>query len=455
MLSGGGALGAYEVGVLRVLEAVGFRPAVLAGVSIGAINAVVWRAHDGRTRPLEDVWRRITPADVGFRWVTLLLRALGGVIAVVGLFELVLTLAGSRELSGSHWLWHRASARLDLASTVLDLWMWGLFTMAGISAALFSRQVETWLARRRPGSVSRRTWWRAGRVLLGLWLVYGVVWLGGFPWPHRFTVSVLAVATLLWVANRPGQSNRWARLLLHAFLPETRGRGLWSAAARKRMVELLVAAGDRRRLVDPDACLILSALALDTGRTTHFVSGGRPDDDFARRLAEELGEVVVVRDPADVQVAALASSAIPGIFEPERLIGRDFVDAGGFTNQPLHVALAAGADAVLVVLLSPSGSPAPAPPPESLFALAGRLLELANWRDMQTELRSLPPEWLSAQSPARLCVVEPDSALPGGVLGFDPAQAGGLIARGEEDAWRALERAGWLERCAAENASAL
>ena len=38
VLSGGGALGAYEVGVLRVLEAVGLRPAIVAGVSIGALN---------------------------------------------------------------------------------------------------------------------------------------------------------------------------------------------------------------------------------------------------------------------------------------------------------------------------------------------------------------------------------------------------------------------------------
>ena len=41
VLSGGGALGAYEVGVLRVLEAVGLRPAIVAGVSIGALNAVI------------------------------------------------------------------------------------------------------------------------------------------------------------------------------------------------------------------------------------------------------------------------------------------------------------------------------------------------------------------------------------------------------------------------------
>ena len=448
VLSGGGALGAYEVGVLRVLEAVGWRPAVVAGVSIGAVNAVVWRAHAGACAALEEVWRRMTAADVGFRWVTLLLRTLGGLVAFLGVFELALTVAGSRELSGAHWLWHRASARIDLASTLLDLWMWSFFALAGALAAVLSRPVEGWLARRHPASDPTRASRIFARVLVGLWVFYAAIWALGVPWPHRFSASVLLVTTLVWLAGRPGQTNRWSRMLTHAFLPETRGRGLWSAAGRQRVVERMVAAGDARRLVDPDTRLVVSALAVDTGRIAHFVSGPPPDDALVRRLEDELGEVVWVRDPAEVLQAALASSAIPGIFEPVRIRGRDFVDAGGFANQPLHVALAADADAVLVVLLSPSGRPSPAPSPESLFALAGRLLELANWRDLQAELRNLPDGWTRDDRPARVCVVEPDATLPGGVLGFDPALAADLIRRGEEDAWLALERAGWLEAAA-------
>lgn len=444
VLSGGGALGAYEVGVLRVLEAVGLRPAIVAGVSIGALNAVIWRAHDGATAALEEAWRRLTPAEVGFRWITLLLRALGGLVALVGAFELLSTLAGSRELSGSYWLWRRASARLDLASTLLDLWMWALFILAGVLAAVFSRRIEGWLARRRPAADPARAWRRAGYGLLGLWIVYLLVWVLGVPWPHRFSVSVLLVGGVVWLASRPGRSNAWARVLLHAFMPETRGRGLWGATGRERMLRRTVNAGDPGRLVDPGVRLVVSALAVDTGRITHFVSGPPPSRAFTRRLEAELGEVVHLREPGEVLTAAVASSAIPGIFEPVRVRGRDFVDSGGFTNQPLHVAMAAEADAVLAVLLSPSGRPSIAPYPESLFALAGRLLEVANWRDMQTELRQLPEGWSRDDRPARICVVEPDDVLPGGVLGFDPEQAVVLIERGEQDAWEALERAGWL-----------
>ncbi len=444
VLSGGGALGAYEVGVLRVLEDLGLRPAIVAGVSIGALNAVVWRAHDGATATLEAGWRKLTASDLGFRWITLLLRTLGGLVAVVGMFELISTLAGSRELSGSYWLWRRASARIDLASTLLDLWMWAFFLAAGLLAALFSRRIEAWLARRHPAADPVRAWRRAGAVLLGLWGLYLVVWALGVPWPHRFSASVLLVGVVVWLVSRPGRTDRGARLLLHAFLPETRGRGLWGATARERVMRRMVNAGDARRLVAPDVRLVVSALAVDTGRITHFVSGPPPGRDFIARLEAELGEVVYLREPGEVLAAAVASSAIPGIFEPVRVRGRDFVDAGGFTNQPLHVAIAAEADAVLVVLLSPSGRPSVAPYPASLFALAGRLLEVANWRDMQTELRQLPEGWSRDARPARICVVEPDDALPGGVLGFDPAQAPALMDRGEQDAWEALERAGWL-----------
>jgi predicted acylesterase/phospholipase RssA len=445
VLSGGGALGAYEVGVLRAFEVLGLKPRIVAGVSIGAINAAVWRAHDGGCEALEEMWRRITPADVGFRWVTLLLRTFGGAMALVGLLEFVLTVSGSRELSGSYWLWRHSSSRIDLASTLLDLWMWSLFTVAGLLAATLSRRIESWLARHHPARDPARPSRIFGRVLLGLWGLYALVWLLGTPWPHRFSASVLVIATLAWLANRPGRSIQWGRLLNSVLLPETRGRGLWGIVGRQRLMGRLVARGRPQRLVDPDVRLVISALAVDSGRIAHFVSGPPPDEELVRRLENGLGEVVYVRDPLEVMQAALASSAIPGIFEPVRIRGRDFVDPGGFSNQPLHVALAADADAVLVVLLSPSAAPSAGPPPESLFMLAGRLLELANWRDLQVELRNLPPGWTRAGRPARVVVVEPDCALPGGVLGFDPEHAAQLIERGEDDAWRTLERAGWLE----------
>jgi hypothetical protein len=59
VLQGGGALGAYEYGVLKALyeKRPGFRPSVVAGVSIGAITAAVLvGAKDDPIRALEQLW---------------------------------------------------------------------------------------------------------------------------------------------------------------------------------------------------------------------------------------------------------------------------------------------------------------------------------------------------------------------------------------------------------------
>jgi NTE family protein len=61
VFQGGGALGAYECGVVKALyeERRGFKPAVVTGISIGAINAAILvGAKDDPLEALETVWRK-------------------------------------------------------------------------------------------------------------------------------------------------------------------------------------------------------------------------------------------------------------------------------------------------------------------------------------------------------------------------------------------------------------
>ena len=444
VLSGGGALGAYEVGVLKVLERLALAPAHVAGVSSGAFNAVVWVAHGGRSAALERVWLTLRASNLGMRWVTLLVRALGVAAVLFAALEVFLTLAGSPELGVPGLLGGRDSGRAYAVSVTLDAVAWGLVGAFGIALIALSRSAEDWIARATPLSDPGRWHLRLGYVLLAGAAVHIVTLLAALPWPHRFSATALAFGFVAWLANRPGIARGRLRSLLLRLLPETGGRGLWGGAARRRVLEALVAEGDAKLLTAGPTRLTIGALAVDTGRTCHFVSGFDPAPEFRERIEQALGEVVVARDPADVMRAAVASSAIPGIFEPVRIGDRDFVDPGGFSNQPLHAAIAAGADAAIIVLLSPSEGPPPARKALNLIELGGRLLEIANWRDLQGELRSLPPEWMGNAAPARVCVVEPRQPLPGGVMDFGPARAAELIRRGEADAWAALERAGWL-----------
>ena len=61
VLQGGGALGAYQVGVYQALHEVGVEPDWVIGTSIGAINAAIIAGNprDRRLDRLDDFWRRV------------------------------------------------------------------------------------------------------------------------------------------------------------------------------------------------------------------------------------------------------------------------------------------------------------------------------------------------------------------------------------------------------------
>ncbi len=66
VLSGGGSLGAAQVGSLRALLEAGIRPDVLIGCSVGALNAAFFAVEPTLERlgRLEDIWRGLTREDV-------------------------------------------------------------------------------------------------------------------------------------------------------------------------------------------------------------------------------------------------------------------------------------------------------------------------------------------------------------------------------------------------------
>jgi NTE family protein len=77
VLSGGGNLGAAQVGMLQALDDAGIRPDLVVGTSAGAINGS-WVAAGGDIRELGSLWRGLRRADVfPFRPVTGFLGAIG------------------------------------------------------------------------------------------------------------------------------------------------------------------------------------------------------------------------------------------------------------------------------------------------------------------------------------------------------------------------------------------
>ena len=63
VLQGGGALGAFETGVVKALESENIFPDIVAGVSIGALNGAIIAANPRHaTEALESFWRELTVA---------------------------------------------------------------------------------------------------------------------------------------------------------------------------------------------------------------------------------------------------------------------------------------------------------------------------------------------------------------------------------------------------------
>jgi NTE family protein len=66
VFTGGGALGAYQVGVVRALYEAGVAPDLLIGVSAGSVNAsfLAWHPGVAGTHVLEDMWRNVRRRDL-------------------------------------------------------------------------------------------------------------------------------------------------------------------------------------------------------------------------------------------------------------------------------------------------------------------------------------------------------------------------------------------------------
>jgi NTE family protein len=64
VLPGGGALAAYQVGVLDALTAAGIEPDRLIGVSAGAMNAAIFAWSGGGVQRLERVWANVRRRDL-------------------------------------------------------------------------------------------------------------------------------------------------------------------------------------------------------------------------------------------------------------------------------------------------------------------------------------------------------------------------------------------------------
>src|ERR1051326_8283049 len=89
VLSGGGARGAYEAGVLMALQDAKVPTHIITATSVGSINAASYAAEAeglvGRAEPLINAWLELTPATLGIDWSRYIFLLTGLIAASAGL----------------------------------------------------------------------------------------------------------------------------------------------------------------------------------------------------------------------------------------------------------------------------------------------------------------------------------------------------------------------------------
>ena len=89
VLSGGGARGAYEAGVLMAFQDAQVPTHIIAATSVGSINAASYAAQAeglvGKAEPLIDAWLDLTPATLGIDWSRYIFLLAGLIAASAGI----------------------------------------------------------------------------------------------------------------------------------------------------------------------------------------------------------------------------------------------------------------------------------------------------------------------------------------------------------------------------------
>src|SRR5579859_6165088 len=177
VLSGGGARGAYEAGVLMAFQDAEVPTHILAASSVGSINAASYAAHSegmvGKADTLVRSWLELTPATLGIDWSRYIFTLAGLIAASAGI---------------GNFLWEWLKERGIYLHTLHPKSMWLALALAGISILFFADKLSYIgylalnLLRGRPKEPDRRKAW----VSLGAnLLVWGfIVAFLNFTWLH-------------------------------------------------------------------------------------------------------------------------------------------------------------------------------------------------------------------------------------------------------------------------------
>ncbi|HEV7522309.1 MAG TPA: patatin-like phospholipase family protein, partial [Candidatus Angelobacter sp.] len=341
VLSGGGARGAYEAGVLMAFQDAQVPTHIIAATSVGSINAASFAAHSegliGKAEALVDAWMELTPATLGIDWSRYIFLLAGLVAASAGIGNFL-------------WLWMQQHGIFLHAHHPKITWL--ALGVAGISILLFADKLS-YVAYVGLKYFRKRDWepdWRKTWVSFGAnVLVWGFIVLflgstyihlpldsnGTFSMtPHVPMIFAILVALGVYRLLQDPLSK-----LSHRFLRMPLRTGLFPNFDR---IKFLRARIPEDRLRNSAIRVIMTATDIQRGAARFFsnasvdVLAGDPgaQEEFIRREVES---------PQDLVLSAVASSAYTFAYEAVTMDGRLWTDGGIMTNQPVLPALRLGA----------------------------------------------------------------------------------------------------------------
>jgi predicted acylesterase/phospholipase RssA len=349
VLSGGGARGAYEAGVLMAFQDAQVPTHIIAATSVGSINAASYAAHAegfvGRAEPLVDAWLELTPATLGIDWSRYIFLLAGLVAASAGIGNFL-------------WLWMQQHGIFLHAHHPKFTWL--ALGVAGVSILMFADKLS-YIGYVLMKFVRGRQWepdWRKTWVSIGAnVLVWGFIFLFlDFTYIHLplernptlelhvpMLVAMLVLVLLYKLLQDPLSK------LSHRFLRMPLRTGLFPNFDR---IKFLRARIPEDKLRNSAIRIIMTATDIQRGVARFFsnapvetlVNDPGAHEEFVRRDVEQ---------PQDLVLSAVASSAYTFAYEAVTMDGRLWSDGGIMTNQPVMPALRLGADVLFLVLIAP------------------------------------------------------------------------------------------------------
>ncbi|MCU1285176.1 MAG: hypothetical protein JWO13_1526 [Acidobacteriales bacterium] len=351
VLSGGGARGAYEAGVLLAFQDAKLPTPIIAATSIGSINAAFYAAHSettvGNAEAMVESWFEISQAAVGIDWFRYIL-ILGGLVA---------TTAGFGNLV-REWF-HENGVYFHLLH---PKWTWLALGLTG-AAVMFYYDELPYLLYVLRNSMSKRKWkpdkQKTAQSLIANVVVWGCAVVlvsvahlhttASEIWNSGSEISLLASAAIVLTVVLGFFFRKQVSAFSHVFLRLPLRTGLFPNFERTRFLrERIPMSGFRKSPIR----VAMTAANVNSGTEKCFTNATQAELLRDPRIARDFITAETTHTD-DLMLAVIASSAFPIVYEAVSMNGKQYTDGGIVSNQPIRPAIRMGADVLFLVMLQP------------------------------------------------------------------------------------------------------